>query len=174
MTAWSLAMEHWMSWVVWGLVASAGMATLLEGAQLLGVSRMSLPFLFGAFATDDRRHAIAIGYVSYLVGGWLFAVLYALLLGSFAGVGLWELTGMGFVIGLLHGAFLATVFLPCLPFVHPRLATTYDGVQALGRIEPPGPFGLNYGRATPLCTIAAQSVYGLILGLGYGAALQGP
>ncbi len=171
MSAWQLAMDHWFAWALWGLVASAGMATLLEGAQLGGVSRMSLPFLFGAFVAADRRRAIVLGYGLYLGGGWAFALLYALLLGSFRFNGLGAATLAGGAIGLAHGAFLISVFLPALPLVHPRLATSYDGPSALGSIEPPGAFGLNYGRATPAVTIAAQMIYGLVLGLGYGAAI---
>ena len=171
MTAWDFAQEYWAAWMLWGLIASAGMATLMEGAQLGGFSRMSLPFLFGTFLTNDRRHAIVAGYVAYLLGGWAFAFVYALVLGSFAGLGLWALTGIGLLTGLFHGAFLVTVFLNVLPFVHPRLATEYDGANATGRIEPPGAFGLNYGRATPAVTVGAQAIYGLVMGLGYGLAL---
>ncbi len=171
MSAWQLAMEHWPAWALWGLVASAGMATLLEGAQLGGISRMSLPFLFGAFVAADRRRAIVLGYVLYLAGGWIFALLYALLLGGFAFRGIGAAALAGGVIGLAHGAFLVSVFLPLLPLIHPRLATSYDGPSALASIEPPGAFGLNYGRATPAVTVAAQMIYGLVLGLGYGAAL---
>ena len=93
MTGLELFTEHWLSWAVWGLVASAGMATLLEGAQLGGLSRMSLPFLFGAFAVKDRRRAIIVGYFLYLAGGWMFALLYALILGEFAPAGLWAFAG---------------------------------------------------------------------------------
>ena len=156
MNAWQLAMEHWGAWALWGLVASAGMATILEGAQLGGVSRMSLPFLFGAFFAEDRRRSIMIGYGLYLAGGWAFALLYAMLLGSFDLPGLWSAAGLGALIGLGHGAFLIAVFLPLLPVVHPRLASGYDGPSALTQIEPPGAFGLNYGGATPATTVAAQ------------------
>ncbi len=173
MTGLDLFAEHWLSWAVWGLIASAGMATMLEGAQLGGLSRMSLPFLFGAFAVEDRRQAIIVGYFLYLAGGWIFALLYALVLGEVAPAGLWTFTGVGLALGLAHGAFLITVFLPLLPLVHPRLASGYDGPDALSRIEPPGAFGLNYGRGTPVVTVAAQALYGLIMGIGYGLALAG-
>lgn len=158
--------DHWVVVLVWGLVASAVMATLLEGAQLLGISRMSLPFLFGTVVTESRRAAIVLGYGLYLLGGWLFAFLYALLFESLQVAGWWA----GLLLGLVHGLFLVTVFLPLLPYVHPRLATDYDGPGALARLEPPGPFGLNYGRATPATTVLAQGLYGLIFGLGYAAA----
>ena len=173
MSAWALAVEHWPAWAFWGLVASAAMATMLEGARLGGISRMSMPFLFGTFVVGGRRRAIIVGYILYLAGGWVFALVYALLLGSFALGSVWAYAGIGLVLGLAHGAFLIAVFLPLLPFVHPRLASGYDGPAALTRIEPPGSFGLNYGRATPAVTVGAQAAYGFVMGLGYGSAMSG-
>ena len=170
MSLWAAVSDHALVVAVWGLAASGAMATSLEGAQLSGVTRMSLPFLFGAFVTDDRRTAVVAGYGLYILGGWLFAVLYALVLGSFEVGGALAGAALGLLLGFLHGLFLVTVFLPLLPFVHPRLASDFDGPEGLGRIEPPGPFGLNYGRATPLTTIGSQTLYGLVFGTGYGAA----
>jgi hypothetical protein len=162
---------HAVALAIWGFVASAAMATLLEGAQLSGYTRMSLPFLFGAFVSGNRRGAIMLGYALYLLGGWAFAVGYALCLQTLHVSGAVSGAGVGGVLGLGHGLFLIAVFLPLLPYVHPRLASDYDGVHALTRIEPPGPFGLNYGWATPLATVLAQTLFGLVFGLGYGAAL---
>lgn len=161
--------DHWFVVLIWGLVASAAMATLLEGVQLLGFSRMSLPFLFGAFLSQSRRKAIVLGYGLYLAGGWAFAFVYAMLFESVHFAGWW----FGLLVGVAHGLFLIAVFLPLLPFVHPRLATDYDGPDAISRLEPPGRFGLNYGRATPATTVLAQALYGLIFGLGYQAATGG-
>lgn len=162
MTLFAAIAENWDSILVWGLLATAVMTTVLEGAQLLGFSRMSLPFLFGTLFTGSRRAAMICGYFLYLMGGWLFAILYALVLEGVGG-GWW----IGLLLGLVHGLFLVVVFLPLLPYIHPRMATEYDGPDALGRLEPPGYFGLHYGRATPATTVAAQTVYGLIFALGY-------
>ncbi|RKF12734.1 hypothetical protein D6850_16820 [Roseovarius spongiae] len=156
-------MAAWPAITLWGLIASGAMATVLEGSRLLGFSRMSLPFLFGAFFTMRRARAMVLGYVAYLLGGWVFAVLYALVL-EMTGGGSWWAGGL---IGLAHGVFLVTVFLPLLPFVHPNIATHYDGPSALTRLEPPGPFGLNYGHATPVTTLAAQVLFGVLFGAGY-------
>lgn len=169
MTVLSAFSDTWIVVLVWGLIASAAMATLLEGTQLLGFSRMSLPFLFGTVVTESRRPAIIIGYALYLLGGWAFAFLYALVFETVHVAGWW----FGLVLGLAHGLFLVAAFLPLLPYVHPRLATDYDGPGALARLEPPGPFGLNYGRATPVTTVVAQGLYGLIFALGYAAATAG-
>ncbi len=163
MTLFDAVAQHWQAVLFWGLVATGAMSTAQEGAQLMGFSRMSLPFLFGAFVTADRHRAIVLGYFLYLLGGWLFALVYALALQGLGTSAWW----VGLVIGFCHGAFLVAVLLPLLPYIHPRLASEYDGPSALRRLEPPGPFGLNYGRATPATTILSQTVYGLVFALGY-------
>ena len=43
------AAAPWNDVVLWGLIASVLMDIILEAAQGLGISRMSLPFLFGTF-----------------------------------------------------------------------------------------------------------------------------
>jgi hypothetical protein len=146
--------------LLWGLLASAAMAIILEFSRSQGISRISLPFLFGTFFSARRSHAAVLGLGLYFLGGWLFAYGYALVFLSLGEASWW----LGALIGLLHGIFLLAVFLPSLPAVHPRMATEYDGPVAASRLEPPGFFGLNYGRQTPVVTLAGQTLYGLILG----------
>lgn len=164
MTLFEVALENWDRIAVWGLLATVVMTTVLEGAQLVGLTRLSLPFLFGTFVTGSRRLALIWGYVLYTLGGWAFAAVYALIL-----EGLWPAWWIGLLAGLAHGAFLLAVFLPVMAQVHPRIATRYEGPTARRRLEPPGPVGLNYGRATPVSTMFAQAVYGMIFAIGYGA-----
>jgi hypothetical protein len=146
--------------IVWGFVATLGMSTVLQGAQGLGLSRLSLPFLAGTFFTADRRKAVIVGFASYVTGGWVFALLYFLLFQTL-GIYTWWL-GLG--TGLLHGLFLLVVVLPLLPFIHPRMASEYDSVSTSKLLEPPGFMGLNYGPGTPMTTLAGQALYGAILG----------
>jgi hypothetical protein len=152
--------------MLWGFIASAAMAIVLEGSQLLGLSRLSLPFLFGTFVTSDRHRAMILGFVLYLLGGWAFAALYYLVF-SDVGLATWWL---GALLGLLHGAFLLVVFLPMLPHVHPRMASEFDDPEGSALLEPPGGAGLNYGRRTPLITLLGQLCYGVILGAAYTVA----
>jgi hypothetical protein len=148
------------SMLIWGLVATVAMTTVLQGAQGLGLSRLSLPFLAGTFFTGDRRRAVIVGFVIYVIGGWLFAFLYFVL---FASVGLYT-WWLGATAGLLHGLFLLVCGLPLLPYLHPRMASEYDGASAIRQLEPPGFMGLNYGPRTPLTTLAGQAAYGAVLG----------
>lgn len=163
-----LASMPWSVWtvLVWGAVATATMTTLMEGGQLLGQSRMSLPFLFGTAFAGRRDLAVVLGFVLYSAGGILFAFFYAAAFATLGYVSWW----LGTLMGFAHGLFLVAVFLPLLPYVHPRMANEYDGPTKTRRLEPPGPFGLNYGRRTPLITIAGQTLYGAILGAAFSAA----
>src|SRR4029079_9393712 len=90
---------------IWSMII---LMIVMQGAQGLGLSRLSLPFLTGTFFTGDRRRAVIIGLAVYVVGGWLFAFLYFLLFTTL-GVYTWWL-GMG--TGLLHGLFLLVAAMP--------------------------------------------------------------
>jgi hypothetical protein len=148
--------------MLWGLVATAAQAAVLFGSQRLGYSRLSLPFLIGTMFTGERSAANAAGAVFYSLGGWLFAFIYYFLFSELGGAGGW----LGALIGTLHGLVLLTTLAPLMPYVHPRMATEYDGPNYRRRLQPPGFLALHYGYRTPLTTLVAHAVYGAILGAG--------
>ncbi len=154
------ALPSLWSMIIWGFVATLVMTTVLQGAQGLGLSRLSLPFLAGAFFTGDRRRAVIVGFALYVIGGWIFAFLYVLLFTSL-GIYTWWL---GLATGLLHGLVLLVAALPVLPYIHPRMASEYDGASATRQLEPPGFMAVNYGHQTPLTTLVGQGLYGAVLG----------
>lgn len=146
--------------LLWGLAATILMDIILESAQGLGFSRMSLPFLFGTFITSNRSRAMVAGFFLYLIGGWIFALLYLLFFQS-VGIYAWW---FGMTLGAVHGIFLLGTMLPLMPYIHPRMASEYHGATARRQLEPPGFFAMNYGYATPVWTMLAQIVYGGALG----------
>lgn len=145
------------------LIATMALTSVLSGSQGLGLSRLSLPFLVGTFFTGDRHRATALGALIYLVGGFVFAFFYFLLM-AFVNLANWW---FGAVLGGLQALFLLTAVLPVPPHVHPRMATEYDGPSGQRRLEPPGFLGLNYGYRTPLTTVLGHALYGAILGAGF-------
>ena len=151
---------HLPSLLIWGLVATVAMTTILQTSQGLGLSRLNLPFLVGTLFTRNRNAAVIVGFIAYTIGGWLFTLLYFLFFASI-GVATWWL---GAILGFLHGIFLLVCALPLLPYAHPRMASEHDGPGHEYILEPPGFLGLNYGRRTPITTLLAQTVYGLMLG----------
>lgn len=146
--------------LLWGFVATVVMTTILYGSQGLGFSRLSLPFLFGTIFTGNRNTATVLGFVAYMLGGWLFAFVYFAIFAALGSATWW----LGTLVGFVHSLFLLVVFLPVLPYFHPRMATEYDGPTGARRLEPPGFMGLNYGRRTPLTTVLGQTGYGWALG----------
>jgi hypothetical protein len=146
--------------ILWGLIATVAMTSVLEASRGLGFSRMSLPFLVGSLLVGSRRTALIVGFILYTIGGWLFAFLYYVL---FASVGIYT-WWFGALAGFLHGVFLLVAALPLLPFVHPRMASEYHGATARRQLEPPGFLAMNYGPATPLSTLLGQTLYGATLG----------
>ena len=148
------------SLILWGLVATTAMATILQASQGLGLSRMSLTFLLGSALTGRRAVASVLGFVLYVAGGWLFAFLYYGFFRSM-GVATWW---AGALLGIVHALFLLVLVIPLLPFVHPRMASEHGGATRLRQLEPPGFLGMNYGYRTPLTTLLAHAVYGGVLG----------
>lgn len=155
-------MTFGMMWslVLWGLVATTAMATILQASQGLGLSRMSLTFLMGSAVSGNRGRATVLGFVLYVSGGWIFAFAYFLFFSS-VGIYTWWL---GAILGLVHGVFLLVCAIPLLPYVHPRMASEHHGATRLHQLEPPGFLATNYGYQTPLVTLLAQAVYGGVLG----------
>jgi hypothetical protein len=146
--------------LLWGLLATLVLTIVEQGSQGLGLSRLSMPFLIGSGFTGLRARANVLGFFLNLLGGWLFAFFYFLILSALGSVHAWS----GALLGLVHALFVLVVLLPLLPYVHPRMASSYDGPTRIRRLEPPGFMGLNYGYRTPLTTLVGHMLYGAILG----------
>ena len=147
--------------LLWSLVATVAMTTILHASEGFGYSRLSLPFLVGTFFTGDRSRAVAAGFSAYTLGGSLFALLYFWV---FVDIG-FSTWWLGALLGLLHALFLLGCALTLLPYVHPRMASEHDGPSGDFLLEPPGFMGLNYGRGTPMTLVLGQTVYGATLGM---------
>lgn len=149
--------------LIWGVFATGLLTLTLSLSQAFGWTRISIPYLVGTIFTQHRRPAMVGGMLVHFILGCVIAFLYVALFETM-GVATWWL---GIVLGGLHGLFLLTVLAPLIPVVHPRMAGKHHGPTPTRQLEPPGFFALNYGKRTPLLTIAAHIVYGGILGFFY-------
>jgi Na+(H+)/acetate symporter ActP len=121
---------------------------------------MDLPLMLGSIVVEDPDKARIVGFFIHLVNGQVFALIYA---AAFALIG-FSAWWLGAIFGLVHGLAALTVIVPLLPGIHPRMASERQGLSMGITLEPPGLLGLNYGRETPLVTLAAHAVYGGLLG----------
>jgi hypothetical protein len=152
--------------LLWGFAATVVLSIMMAGAQSLGFTRMSIPFLLGTMLTPSRDRAMLTGLLLHIVNGWLFALLYALAFESWQQATWW----LGAGIGLVHGLFVLAVGMPIVPAMHPRMVSEYFGPTPNRRLQPPGFLALNYGRRTPLVALTSHLVYGAILGAFYQLA----
>ena len=154
---------NWPSVLLWGLLATGLLTTLMSVAQAFGYTRIDVPFMLGTIFTADRDWAKAVGFVVHFINGWLFSILYVGFFKEFGFTSWW----LGALMGISHGAFVLIVVLPLLPGGHPRMASEFWGPQPTRLLEPPGFLALNYGYQTPLVTMLAHLAYGMVLGAFY-------
>jgi uncharacterized membrane protein YagU involved in acid resistance len=149
--------------ILWGFAATLILTTMMAVSRPLGFTRMDLPFILGSMVTPDRNKATWIGFLFHLMMGWFFAVIYGAAFES-SDIKTWW---FGLAIGFVHAAFVLVAGLEIANFFHPRMATPFQGPTPTKQLEPPGFLALNYGKGTPVATLLAHLVYGLVLGIFY-------
>jgi uncharacterized membrane protein YagU involved in acid resistance len=149
--------------LLWGFMATVVLTTLTLAGQAFGLTRIDMPFIAGTMFTADRDRAKVIGYAVHLFNGWIFAIAYALFFENVHVATWW----FGALLGATQGIVVVVVILPLLPGIHPRMVSDFRGPEPTRLLEPPGFLARNYGRATPIITILAHTIYGAILGAFY-------
>jgi hypothetical protein len=149
--------------LLWGFAATVVLTTLVIGGQSLGLTRIDMPFILGTMFSSNRDRAKVIGYFFHILNGWIFAIVYALFFENLHTATWW----FGALIGFVQGIVVIVAVLPLLPGVHPRMVSDFRGPQPTRLLEPPGFLATNYGRITPIVTLIAHTIYGMILGTFY-------
>ena len=151
----------WQGWATFGFGATVALTAVLVAAQLGGFTRMDIPMMLGTVFVEDPDKARVVGFFVHLVNGQGFALLYASAFAALDRANWW----LGALFGGLHGFAALTLIVPLLPGIHPRMASDRSGPSSRNVLEPPGLFGLNYGRQTALVTLIAHVLYGTLLGI---------
>lgn len=151
----------WQGWATFGFGATVALTAVLVAAQLGGLTRMDIPMMLGTIFVEDPDKARVVGSIVHLINGQGFALLYASAFAALGEANWW----LGAVFGSLHGFAALTLIVPLLPGIHPRMASDRSGPTSHNVLEPPGLFGLNYGRQTAVVTLVAHVLYGAFLGV---------
>lgn len=153
--------HDWPALVGTAIIGTVLLTGVLVSAQLLGWTRMDVPLLLGTIVVADPDRARVVGFGLHVVNGLAFAMLYTIVLALMGWASWWT----GLIFGAFHGLVSLVLFVPLLAGIHPRMASTRTGPGAETLLEPPGLLGLNYGSRTPIVTLGAHLVYGLLLGV---------
>jgi hypothetical protein len=151
----------WGGWATFGFGATVALTAIMVGAQLLGLTRMDIPLMLGAMFVEDPDRARVIGFFIHLFNGQIFALLYASAFALLDKATWW----LGGLFGAFHGVVALTLLVPLLPGIHPRMASDRAGPTLDYVLEPPGLFGLNYGRETAVVALVAHVIFGVLLGI---------
>ena len=149
--------------ILWGFAATLVLTTIMAASKHLGMTRMDLPFMLGTMFSANRNKTSSMGFLAHLIMGWIFSLIYGAAFES-TGLANWW---FGLVIGFIHAAVVLSVGLEILNFLHPRMARPFQGPTPTRQLQPPGFLALHYGRGTPLVTLLAHLIYGMILGTFY-------
>src|SRR5436190_8171532 len=98
--------------LVWGFIGTLVMTSLLFISQNVGWSRLNMPYLLGSFFTGARHESNVLGFLLYMLGGWLFAFLYYLIFSAAGGSNWW----IGGMTGFVHATLLLALALPMLSY----------------------------------------------------------
>lgn len=154
---------NWMSWLLWGFIATVVLTTTSSATQGIGATRLNIPYMVGTIFTADRDRARLYGFFVHLLVGWAVSLVYAVIFQALGAASWWR----GAVIGVVHALFVLAVVLSFLPAIHPRMASEQRGPESHNMLEPPGFLGLNYGARTPGAVILSHALFGAILGTFY-------
>lgn len=150
----------WQGWATFGFGATVALTAVLVASQLAGLTRMDIPMMLGTIFVDDPDKARVLGSFVHLLNGQGFALIYASAFSALGEASWW----LGALFGTVHGFAALTLIVPLLPGIHPRMASDRSGPSARNVLEPPGLFGLNYGRQTAAVALVAHVLYGATLG----------
>lgn len=159
-------MINWGSWLLWGFAGTVLLTTILAGTHGLGLTRMNIPYLVGTMFTPNRDRAKSLGVLVHVVNGWIFSFIYVAAFHLSGGPTWWK----GAAIGLVHAVFVLAAAMPALPGMHPRMASESRGPTVVRQLEPPGFFALHYGIQTPIWSVIAHVIFGIVLGVLYRPA----
>lgn len=151
--------------LVAGFVGTVVMTMGMQMGKSMGMTEMDIALITGGMVTSDERKARRIGMFIHLVmmGTVVFGIAYALLFQALDSAS-WT-AGLG--IGLAHGAVVGIIAMPMMGGIHPRMRAAAEGFQ----MESPGPFGINYGKGTPMGLLMGHALYGVVLALVYDALI---
>lgn len=146
-----------MNWLVigWsGFVATTLATAVFWAFRSTGWTQFSPTVqLGGIFLRDpESPKTETLGFVVlFLAGSTVVPAIYALVMDNWMGIGMRG----GAVVGVAHGLIAAAAL--------PLVGTISASVRS-GPLPHPGPFGLDWGRVTPLAVVFGHGVYGGIVG----------
>ncbi len=133
-----------------GLVGTGAMTLLMSFITRSGMANADMVRAIGSAFTGSLDRALLVGGTLYATGGFMFAVLYTLVLGFLSVEGFWLTVVASTLLGFVHGFVMSFILVVTVAERHP-----------VERFR-------DAGFAVALAHLAGHVVYGLGVGLVLG------
>jgi hypothetical protein len=133
--------------------------------RAVGMTRMNFLEILGTMMAPSGSKATvySVGLALHLMASAAFGLAYAGLLHAIGVSSVGQAAGWGFAIGAAHGVVVLMVLPMMLNAMHPLIRK-----QATDR---PGPALTGFGGGTPVGSVMAHIVFGVVVGAVYAAAV---
>jgi hypothetical protein len=148
-----------------GIVGALVMLVVIYGGRASGMTSMDLLRTLGSMVVPkaDGPAIYAVGLMMHLMMGAAFGLAHAGLLHALDPSSSGAATGLGIVLGLVHG-MIVTVMMPMM------LTIGHPLVRA-GEAPAPGIVMTGFGKMTPMGIVMAHAAFGLVTGAIYVAVV---
>lgn len=162
----TLAGHYSAGWAaVAGLVGGVAFLMVVYMGLAVGMTRMNFLKILGSMMAPDASAGVVygIGLMVHLMLAAGFGLAHAGILHAIGVTSVGEAAGWDLVIGAVHGAVILVALPMMLSLMHPLVRR--------GQLEAPGVAMTGYGSMTPVGSLMAHVVFGVVTGAIYAAAL---
>jgi hypothetical protein len=144
-----------------GLIGGLAFLAVVYMGLGTGMTRMNFLTMLGSMMTPkaSRGATYAIGLVIHLMASAVFGLVHAGILTAIDVTSVGSAAAWNVLIGAVHGFGVLIVLPSMLSMAHPLVRN--------GDLERPGPFMTGFGSMTPVGSLAAHVVFGLVVGSIY-------
>jgi hypothetical protein len=148
-----------------GVLGGLAFLVVVTMGRSIGMTRMNLLEVLGTMLAPNARGATVygLGLMAHLMASAAFGLGHAGLLHALDVTSVGQAAAWDLVIGTVHGAIVLLVLPMILTAMHPLVRK-----QAM---EAPGVALTGFGRGTPLGSLMAHVVFGLVVGAVYAGAV---
>lgn len=155
-------------------VAAAVFGGLLGGVAFLmvvymglgvGMTRMNFLYILGTMMAPraEERIAYTIGLAAHMMASAAFGIVHAGLLHTIGVSSVGEAAGWDLLIGAAHGMVILALM--------PMMLNTMHVLVRRGQIAHPGVALMGFGTMTPMGSLMAHVVFGLVTGAVYAGVV---
>ena len=151
--------------IVAGLVGGLAFLMVVTMGLAVGMTRMNFLYVLGSMLAPKapRSTAYAVGVAVHAIASAVFGLVHAGILHAIGMTSIGQAAGWDLLIGGIHGLLVLMILPMALELMHPLVRR--------GEMERPRFALTGFGAGTPVGSLVAHLVFGLVTGAIYAAVV---